>query len=192
MLALIPHKGNQIGLAQLLVALQPQLQADDDIYILDMTKERSGLRIAKLYGSTRCYILVEPTDKPEGEAIGYGFEYMRKNKHQGVLIISDRCVIPNTLIANLKRATKGNQWTKLYIDNYEVLRGEDTMNPNFQWFNSPEAMVEDDVDRINEINKFGGLNHCVYINATPSNLNGTGILVNEKVCLLPDFLEGLK
>jgi hypothetical protein len=189
MLVIIPYKGNQTGLAQLLVAIQPQLQHDDDIYILDMSKDNSALRTAKLYGSTRCYILVEPTNQPYEKAVEYGLEYMKKNKHQGALVISDRCVISNTLIANLKRATKNNKWTKLYIDMYEVLRGIDMLDPNFVWFNTPETMVSDNPF---DEGLHSGHEHCYYINATPSNLNGVGLLTNEKVCVLPDFLEGLK
>lgn len=193
MLALIPYKGNQVGLAQLLVSLQPQLQSEDDIYILDMSKDKSGLRIAKLYGSTRCYILVEPTKEPEEKALEYGFEYMKKNKHQGVLVISDRCVISNTLIANLKRATKGSspyhaEWSKLYIDNSEVLRGVDALDPNFKWFNSPEAKVMDDDEYVIDER----YNPCFYVDARLSSFNGVGLLTNEVVCVLPDFLEGLK
>lgn len=133
----IPYEGNKMGLAQLLVSLQPQLHPDDDIYIVDFSQDKSALQIAKLYGSTRCYIMVEPTDKTFIEALGFGLQSMKENKQKGVLILETELVIPTTFIANLKKSIKAD-YELFLLD----ISDSTEMDPNFKWFNPIPAVVD--------------------------------------------------
>lgn len=183
MTVIIPYTGNQPGLAQLLVSLQPQLHPDDDIYIIDMSKEKSAKTIALWYGSTRCYIFVEPTDKPWVQSIEYGLESMRQNKQNGALIISPQCVVSTTFIANLKKATQTG-YDLLYPDTHELFHGQDTrMDSEFKWFGKPMPEIRE----IKNEEEFKELSNAVYyMTATPSRLVRTGLFVNEMVVILPD------
>lgn len=102
----IPYFGNQIGLATLLVQLQPQLHPDDDIYIIDSSPTHSGLLIANMYGSTRCYLFVEVGIYTPEEAIRFGRQSAKENKQKGFLVLNEGAVISSTLIANYKRELK--------------------------------------------------------------------------------------
>lgn len=138
MTTIIIYTGNTIGLAQLLVSIQPQLHPDDDIYIVDSSKEKSGKQIALLYGSTRCYIFVEETEKRGREAIKFGLESMKQNKQEGALLISDRCVISCTFVANLKKAVAYDDWNILVP---QVAETKTALDQNFKWFNAPTTVI---------------------------------------------------
>lgn len=133
MLAYIPYSGEATQLCVLLTLLQPQLSSKDDIYILDTTPERSGLDIAKLYGSTRSYIFVEVAEEL---SLIPGIEYMIQNRHGGMLVIKPNTVISKTFISNLKRASK---------ESYDVFCFHTTENtyldPNFKWY-TPLPRIE--------------------------------------------------
>lgn len=138
----IPYVGNQHGLSQLLVSLQPQLHPDDDIYVVDMSKDLSGLRLAGLYGSTRCYIFVEKAFGIDADdAIRRGFENMKENKQDGILAISDRCVISSTFVANIKKALKVCNHYRFVPNCLEVVPGSDRMNANFSWYGGSQTKI---------------------------------------------------
>lgn len=180
---IIPYTGNEHGLSQLLVALQPQLHPDDDIYIVDTTKDLSGLKLAGLYGSTRCYIFVE---KAEGidfsEAVRRGVQNMKENKQESALIITPRCVITNTFIANMKRALKVCNHCTLVPSHLEVLG--DRMDANFSWYGSSQTQIEDATD-IGEHQFI--LSQCKLIRNLPDGKgeHTLGVVTNETIAILP-------
>lgn len=138
MTIIIQYSGNKVGFSQLLVSLQPQLHPDDDIYILDNSPEKSAKKLALMYGSTRCYIFVEPTDKKGRAAIKYGLQSMKENKQEGALIISDRCVISTTFIANLKKAAAQEEFGMLVP---QVSETKTMLDQNFKWFSPVTTLV---------------------------------------------------
>lgn len=130
MTTIIIYSGNKMGLAQLLVSLQPQLHPDDDIYIV--SPDESAKKIAMMYGSTRCYIFVEISQKKGRAAIKLGLESMKDNKQEGALIISDRCVISTTFVKNLKKAAAKPDFGMLVP---QVSETKTMLDQNFKWFN---------------------------------------------------------
>lgn len=138
MTVIILYSGNKVGLAQLLVSLQPQLHPNDDIYIVDNTEDVSAKKIAMMYGSTRCYIFVEPSKAKGRAAIKLGLQSMKENKQEGALIISDRCVISCTFITNLKKAAMHDDWGMLLP---QVSETKTMLDQNFKWFNPPTTVV---------------------------------------------------
>lgn len=184
MTIIIPYTGKQHGLSQLLVALQPQLHPDDDIYIVDMSKDLSGLKLAGLYGSTRCYIFVE---KAPGigfvEAVRYGVENMKGNKQDSALVLTERCVITNTFVANMKKALKACNHCTLVPKYMEVL--EDRMDANFNWYGSSQVKIE-------EVDDYGDhadiLGECKLIRNLPDGEGDhtLGVVANETITLLPE------
>jgi len=174
---IIPYTGNKMGLSQLLVSLQPQLTASDDIYVLDLSVGKSAKEVVMLYGSTRCYILVEPTNKPREQALAYGMEYMRQNSHEGALIIDDNVVISTTLIANIKKAAKLD--FNIIFPDYSIVT--DRMDSNFKWFGSPMSDTEPITDLYDPIK-----DSCVYVkNDVLGDLKPVRLL-NELVVILPE------
>lgn len=133
---IIPYQGNKPALAQLLVSLQPQLHPDDDIYVIDESSERSAVELVKRYGSTRCYIFVEPTEKRGSEAIMFGLQSMKENKQGGALIMPEGAVIPTTFIANLKKVIKQG-FDYIVFDEHYV----EEMDPDFKWY-TPSPQVK--------------------------------------------------
>jgi hypothetical protein len=139
----IPYTGNKVGLAQLIMSLQPQLHPDDDIYVVDNTPDRSSLPIAKQYGSNRCYIFVEvTTEKDKRFMIQKGLQSMKENKHGGALIIEPGCVISTTFIANLKRAAR-QDLTADFLSPFVSEPVDGVMDPNFKFFCPPTTEVAD-------------------------------------------------
>ena len=133
---IIPYEGNKVLFSQLLVSIQPQLHPDDDIYIVDTTKNQEGVKLAKLLGSTRSFIFVEVApEKSEIEALKYGFQNMKENKQEGALILPADCVISSTLVANFKKAKK-TQYDMLFCRCSVV----DQMASNFKWFDPPPVV----------------------------------------------------
>lgn len=180
---IIPYTGNKHGLSQLLVALQPQLHPDDDIYIVDMTKDLSGVKIAALYGSSRCHIFVEtaPTIETK-EAISRGLENMKQNEQESALVITDRCVITNTFVANMKKALKVcNHCTLVpaFLDTpYEK------MDANFNWYGSSQAKVVD----ADPFEHTLILSQCKLIRNLPEDEgeHSLGVVENETIVVLPE------
>lgn len=135
---MIYYTGNDTGLSQLLVSLQPQLHPDDDIYVVDSTGGKSALKVVKAYGSTRCYLLVEPAEVKMDQAIEYVKEYCKDNRHETLLVLRDDFVISNTLISNIKRVAQSD-FGIIYIESTMGLNG--SMDPNFKWYYPPKGEV---------------------------------------------------
>ena len=131
---IIPYQGDKVALSQLLVSIQPQLHPDDDIYILDWSEYRSAKHVVERYGSTRCYIFVEPTEDQENYK--FGFQSMRENKQEGALLLPPTAVIPTTFIANLKKAVKKEPFDVFMFSTVK----SDVMDPNFKWFTPPPVV----------------------------------------------------
>lgn len=142
--AILPYTGNKIGFVQLLVSLQPQLHPDDDIYVIDSTKEHSSLSLVKAYGSSRCYIFVELSDKTGPDAVSLGLQSMKENKQEGAVVLFENNIISNTFIVSLKRAMTHKDWEALVPRTSVEIDG--MIDPNFSWFcpiTHEVKMVED-------------------------------------------------
>lgn len=170
MTVLTHYTGNQLGLATLLVNLQPQLSPDDDIYIVDASKDRSGLKIASMYGSTRSYIFVEVGNYSLYEAGNFGVQSMKENKQDGLLFVSDRCLLPFTFIASLRRAIPDSK-DAIVPHLQEVER----MDPSFKWFSKPLKLEDGEPNDL-----------CYYLKARVSEPMTITKLVNEYVIVLPE------
>jgi hypothetical protein len=116
----------------LLTQLQPQLDQKDDIYILDVSKQRDALKIAKLYGSSRCLILVEPGNYTTEEGLKYAEEFANKNGHKQMMFLPDNSVISTTLIPNFKRGIKLAEMHKPQI----IESPYPNMPSEFRWYNA--------------------------------------------------------
>lgn len=168
----IPYTGNKLGLVSLLTSLQPQLHPTDDIYIIDSTPDRSGLKIAAMYGTTRCYIFVEVGLYSYKDARFLGIQSAAQNGQKGVLVISDRCFISQTFIANLKKAAVfGHKAVAPKV----VEVPHPLMESNFQWFNPPTTEVKK--ARISQL-------FCYYI-PTEHTSPDMAVFENEMVVVLP-------
>lgn len=184
---IVPFSGNAVGLSQLLVSLQPQLHPDDDIYIIDSTKDRSGVRIAKLYGSTRCFIFVEVSPKEEAAAVQLGLQSMKENKQEGALVIYPNLVIPTTFIANLKKAMR--EMHDILI--FNEAKSDDFLDPNFKWF-TPPPTITDSKKTISEIEIASAFitSRIIDDKTFQPRLNnelGIGFIESEHIVLLPDY-----
>jgi hypothetical protein len=173
MTTIIHYKGNTIGLATLLVGLQSQLHPKDDIYVVDSSKDRSGAKIALLYGTTRCYIFVEVGNYTTEQAKKFGVQSAIENKQEGILMISDRCVISRTFISNLKKAI---EFDYAYLCPEVRVLPYPKMDTNFQWFNPTTLKVKEVKSK---------QNYCYYETLTPKNKK-TAIFENEVCVVLPD------
>ena len=169
----IHYTGNKIGLATLLVQLQPQLSKYDDIYIVDSTKDKSGLAIARLYGTTRGFVMVEVGKYTSIEARDLVFEFLVENEHIGMLIISDRCVISSTFISNLKKAAILG-YSSVVPKIVEL--PADRMDSNFKWFNP----VVKSLTKAKNVTDF-----CYYITYNYTHLE-TAEFSEETVVVLPN------
>lgn len=161
----------------IITQLQPQLSEDDDIYIVDSSPNREGLRLSKLYGSTRCYIFVEVGDYPWDKAFGFAQQSMKENKQDGILCLSEDIVVSHTFISNVKRAAKLGFGT-VYPS---FLKLPYPQFPNsFTWYNPPVKKLEKAVFFFN---------HCFYQKADANGL--TGVFREETVVLLPTKITGV-
>lgn len=171
------------------MTLQPQLHPEkDDIYVVDMSDDQSAVDLAKMYGSTRCYIFVEPTKERGKKAIRLGLENMKQNSQEGALIISDRCVISCTFIANLKKAASHDDWGILFPQVQDMRK---RIDPNFSHYCPPTTVVA-------KLDGDTRLNDAVFyvksreISDTELAMNylqdiHAGFFGNELVCVLPEY-----
>lgn len=179
MTILIHYTGSR-NLSVLLSLIQPQLSSKDDIYLVDTTPDRSGVKIAALYGSTRCYIFVEVGKYTYEQAIGFGAQSAVENKQDGMLVINENAFISQTFIANLKKAVQlGSIFTMISpaVIRLPYLK----MDPNFKLFNPPTTRVE--IDYAPSI-------FCCYLNSDtihnkPNIIPKIGLFTNETVLILP-------
>lgn len=164
-----------------MVNLQPQLHTSDDIYIIDASKDRSGLKIATLYGTTRCYIFVE-LRKTIDKAEKAGFESVLQNKQEGGLVLSENTLLSQTFISNLKKAIKLNRNSK-----YDALMPEivkmpyPRMDQNFRWFNPPTKRLEPMSFKVS-------LEGAWYLKSESikKDVWRVGVFENEKIVVLSD------
>lgn len=161
-----------MGLTALLIALQPQLAPSDDIYIADCSGDRSGLKIARLYGSSRSYLLVEVDLSTRDQALASALEHMRKQHQEGILVISENVVISQTLIASIRKASKLTSAARL-IPN-AIITPYPKMPTDFRWFNSHAVVVKD----TNIV-----FDDCYYFK--PGEFGKTAMIANEVVVVLP-------
>lgn len=137
MTTLIHYKGSP-NLPVLLTQLQPQLSENDDIYIVDSTPTRNALKIAKLYGSTRCYTFVEVGDYTQDQAVEFARQSAIENKQSGLLVINENAIISSTFIGNLKRTFDLNFST---IQPQILKTIYPQMPAEFKWYNPPTQSV---------------------------------------------------
>lgn len=178
------HTGNDLALVSLLTNIQPQLSEDDDIYIIDSTQEKTGVKISALYGTSKSYIFVEVGEYSRYDAVKYGLESMVENKQDGALVLGN-VLVPQNFISNLKRAC--NHYT-----DYDLLVPEihyiiyDVMDTNFRW-NSRILKIP----RVEQTNFLPA--ECFYIreNVIEGYFHNkvakmkAGKLLDELVCVFP-------
>ena len=177
----IVYRGNHSALSQLLVGLQPQLHPNDDIYIFDLSRDRSAIRVAKRYGSTRCYLFVELMST-QSKIFDFAIQSMSDNKQDGVLFLPSTSVISNTFVANLKKASK--DYDVLFFNSSFV----EDMDPNFKWFTPPPT-----VSKLENAITPTHLSTAVYFssagrkkNLFETNLN-VGFIESELMLIQPDY-----
>jgi hypothetical protein len=125
-----------INFAVLLSTIQPQLHPDDDLYIIDCSPDKLGLKIATIYGTTRCYIFVEPTTYEN--SLRFGIQSMVENKQQALIFLSEDCFISSTFIFNMKKFIKSH---------YEIGSPRVFENPyhkmdtNFKYYNPTSGKI---------------------------------------------------
>lgn len=137
----IAYKSNPLNLAVLLAQLQPQLHPDDDIYIIDSSPKKDALKLAALYGTTRCYIFVEPT-KYEN-SLQYGIQSMVDNNQEAMLFLREDCFISSTFIANIKKTIDSPFQIispRVYHNPYAK------MDSNFKLYNSSDLDLQESDD----------------------------------------------
>jgi GT2 family glycosyltransferase len=100
----VSEKEELTHFAVLLAQLQPQLAPDDDIYVVDATEDRSALKTARKFKTSRNVVLVETT--PGVAPFKAAFESALDNSQEAVLFLSPYCFISNTFIGNLKQALR--------------------------------------------------------------------------------------
>ncbi len=155
----------------LLTQIQPQLSEDDDIYVVDTTPNREGLRLAKLYGSTRCYIFVEVGKYSWAEAYMFAYRNMQENKQGGILSLHENLIISSTFISNIKKASGLG---------YDVVIPRILKTPypqlpsSFTWYNPPVKKV---------VKSFIKSTDCFYARADKDN-EEIGYFKEETVVLI--------
>lgn len=189
MTVVVHYTGNEKGLVALLVNLQPQLAPLDDIYIVDSTEEHSGLKLATLYGTTRCYIFVEVNLYTFEDALSAGFQSCMENSQDGALILSESTILPQTFISNLKKAIKISNGEYGVLVPQVIKSPYDRMDSNFQWFNpATDKLVKVNPTIYNYLTP-----GCAYVSKETLALEKeedranikVGIFGNERVLVLP-------
>jgi hypothetical protein len=169
----IPFKSDPINLAVLLCQLQPQLHESDDIYIIDTSPDHLALKIATIYGTTRCYIFVEPTTYEN--SLKFGIQSMVENKQEALLFLSEDCFISSTFILNMKKLIKSGYEISspvVYENPYHK------MDTNFKFFNPIKNVVIKRADNFSP--------HCFMIVDKPPKprRSAYGLLTNEYVLVM--------
>lgn len=111
------------------MSLQPQLHPDDDIYLIDSSRDRSGVKIANLYGTSRCYIFVEVGDYSFDKSVEFGKQSAKENK-QIPLVLFENSVISATFIQNYKRSIRRGDGEKPAF----LKTPYPKIPPDFQWY----------------------------------------------------------
>ena len=146
---LLIYQKNYVNFSVLLTTLQSQLSSEDDIYIIDTSKNKEALKLATIYGTTRSYIFVEPTTLDK--ALGVGLESMSDNKQEALIFLGENCFVATTFISNMKRAinsgyeiispvVKQNQYYSM-DNNFKFYNASGTRLKSQENFNSNCYMV---------------------------------------------------
>lgn len=172
---LLQYKENPINLAVLLSQLQPQLHPDDDIYLIDSSEHKNGLKLVAAYGTTRCYIFVETS--PQINRLKAGIQSMVDNNQHALIYLSENAFISSTFVSNMKRVIDSQYEI---ISPVVVPNQFHKMDPNFKFFNSSELLLESADDFSPD---------CFML--TRQSRKSYGLLKNERVITLlpPDFLK---
>jgi len=125
------HTGNDLALVGLLTNIQPQLSENDDIYIIDSTQDKRGVKLSALYGTSKSYIFVEVGDYSRYDAVKYGLENMVQNDQDGALVLGN-VLVPQTFISDLKRACNHYTDYDLFVPEIRYII-YDVMDANFKW-----------------------------------------------------------
>lgn len=136
----IPYKSNQLGLSALLCMLQPQLKSTDAIYVIDNSEDRSGLKIAQMYGSSRMPIVVETGNYSIYQSWNIAIDFMLDNNDDSVLLLNDDVVISQTLVTNLKRALI-TPYLAIVPSTPDRRYASRRLDPNFTWYNKMDGEV---------------------------------------------------
>lgn len=138
---LLLFRKNYINFSILLSTLQSQLSPEDDIYIVDSSPDRQALTLAKVYGTTRCYIFVEPASIEH--SLEYGLQSMAENDQQALIFLDENCFISLTFIMNMKQAINSNY----EIVSPVVKQNEyEKMDNDFKFFKSRQMSLTDAED----------------------------------------------
>lgn len=101
----IPHSGSTETLIAVLVQLQMQTTLPKHIYIIDCSKEKSGLRIAKKFAFNNIPITVEVVNGTIYENWNRGIIFSQNDyPHASVLIINDDILLPTDAIERFQEA----------------------------------------------------------------------------------------
>ncbi|MBV6446342.1 MAG: hypothetical protein IFNCLDLE_02635 [Ignavibacteriaceae bacterium] len=134
----IPYYSNRAGLAFLMANLQPQMDENDILYIVDDSPDKSGLEIAKMFASSRTLVLCDPTGGGKGIYNGWNYilQAMIDHKKDGAFIINDDVVLSMTCLSNLKRAHKitGDVYDCLVPKTPTREWNSKVLDPNFSWY----------------------------------------------------------
>jgi hypothetical protein len=168
--AVIVYRNNETSFVSLLTQLQTALSQDDDIYIIDTSPKKDAVKLATIYGTTRCYIFVEPARK--GKTLEYGIQSMVDNNQKACVFFNERCFISATLIQNLKKAigTGFSIVSPVVVENVRY-----RMDCNFKFFNPPNKIKESEDFSL----------YC-YMVVRDEDSERYGTLENEVVVLLKD------
>lgn len=101
----VPYNSNRLGLVATLINLQSQLVPPDRIVIIDTSKDKSGLQIARMFTTNNIPIIVEVAKVHIYEAWNKGIEL---SSNHNILFINDDLLMPINFIDNLKIMLKTN------------------------------------------------------------------------------------
>jgi glycosyltransferase involved in cell wall biosynthesis len=156
-----------------LSSVQPQLSTKDEIVVIDRSPDRSGLQIAKKYGSNRCLIYVEVGNLSNEECARLFEEYVIDKKQDGRLTLKN-VLLSQTFIPNLKKAMSLSGASVLFP---QVLASNERLDPNFDYYQTPTKPEH----MSNTYTRSPGLSRCFFIRNFGE---GSAMFNNEKVALL--------
>lgn len=130
---IIPYHNNRLGLVATLMNLQSQLVVPDRIVIIDTSKDKSGLPIAKMFTTSNIPVILEVAEVHIYEAWNKGIEL---SPDHNCLIINDDIVMPQNFIDNLKSMLKSNS-ALCYVPLTPKREWSSDQIQGFQWYAPP-------------------------------------------------------
>jgi GT2 family glycosyltransferase len=127
---IVPYNRNKYGLVSTLINLQSQMVPPDRIVIIDTSKDKSGLPIAKMFTTNNIPIVLEVAEVHIYEAWNKGIEL---SPNHNVLIINDDLLMPVNFIDNLKSMIKTNSALS-YIPLTPKREWSSETVQGFQWY----------------------------------------------------------